>query len=210
MSDSFLEPHTAYASGCRYPTHAATVMSGTGLARLLGDFVKHIRMPLTWEMRLRRCCVKARRTMSNSRGRRSCGFNSSSCSFGQSRIGHTTIVCADGSPTTSGRARRRNSRRNFSACGVTRARHEKGQPRVPGNQPSNSRTDAKRVFALGYAETARTGAFGQNATVDCTFDRGSVPRTYHKPCDLFAKGAESGGWLAALDDFRNWLIREAA
>jgi hypothetical protein len=27
---------------------------------------------------------------------------------------------------------------------------------------------------------------------------------------VFANGAKVGDWLAALDDFRNWLIREAA
>jgi DNA replication protein DnaC len=31
-----------------------------------------------------------------------------------------------------------------------------------------------------------------------------------KPFDVFAKGSETGDWLSALDDFRNWLIREAA
>jgi hypothetical protein len=43
-----------------------------------------------------------------------------------------------------------------------------------------------------------------------TFDRGSLSPTYVKPFDVLAKGSESGDWLAALDDFRNWLIREAA
>ena len=44
----------------------------------------------------------------------------------------------------------------------------------------------------------------------CTFDSGSLTATYVKPFDLFAAGANNGDWLAALDDFRNWLIREAA
>ena len=43
-----------------------------------------------------------------------------------------------------------------------------------------------------------------------TFDRGSFSPTYVKPFDVFAKGSETGDWLAALDDFRNWLIQEAA
>jgi len=45
-----------------------------------------------------------------------------------------------------------------------------------------------------------------------TFDRGSLSPTYVKPFDVFAKGSETTtrDWLAALDDFRNWLIREAA
>jgi hypothetical protein len=41
-------------------------------------------------------------------------------------------------------------------------------------------------------------------------NRGTLCPTYRKPFDLFAKGSENGDWLAALDDFRNWLIREAA
>jgi hypothetical protein len=28
--------------------------------------------------------------------------------------------------------------------------------------------------------------------------------------DVFANGGKTGDWLAAVDDFRNWLIREAA
>jgi hypothetical protein len=43
-----------------------------------------------------------------------------------------------------------------------------------------------------------------------TFDRGSLSATYIKPFDVFANGDKTGDWLAALDDFRNWLIREAA
>jgi hypothetical protein len=27
-----------------------------------------------------------------------------------------------------------------------------------------------------------------------------------EPFDVFANGSKSGDWLAALDDFRNWLI----
>jgi hypothetical protein len=34
--------------------------------------------------------------------------------------------------------------------------------------------------------------------------------TYLTRFDLFVKGAKSEGWLTALDDFRNWLAREAA
>jgi hypothetical protein len=45
---------------------------------------------------------------------------------------------------------------------------------------------------------------------NCTFDRGSLSPTYVKPFEVFAKGAETGDWLAALGDFRNWPIREAA
>ena len=42
------------------------------------------------------------------------------------------------------------------------------------------------------------------------FDRGSLSPTYVKPFDVLAKGSETGDGLAALDDFRNWLIRKAA
>jgi hypothetical protein len=45
---------------------------------------------------------------------------------------------------------------------------------------------------------------------NCTFDRGSLCPTYVKPFDPIAKGAERADWLPRLDDFRNWLIREAA
>jgi hypothetical protein len=41
-------------------------------------------------------------------------------------------------------------------------------------------------------------------------DRGRLSPTYVKPFDVFANGGKTGDWLAALDDFRNWLIREAA
>ena len=44
---------------------------------------------------------------------------------------------------------------------------------------------------------------------NCSFDRGSLSPTDVKPFDLFASGARTGDWLAALDDFRNWLICEA-
>ena len=43
-----------------------------------------------------------------------------------------------------------------------------------------------------------------------TFDLGTLSPTYIKPFDVFANGGKTGDWLAALDDFRNWLIREAA
>jgi hypothetical protein len=43
-----------------------------------------------------------------------------------------------------------------------------------------------------------------------TFDRGSLSPTYIKPFDVFANGGKTGDWLAALDDFRNWLVQEAA
>ena len=45
---------------------------------------------------------------------------------------------------------------------------------------------------------------------NCTFDRGTLCPTYSSPFDLLVRGNETGNWLAALDDFRNWLIREAA
>jgi hypothetical protein len=43
-----------------------------------------------------------------------------------------------------------------------------------------------------------------------TFGRESLSPTSIKPFDECANGGEGGEWLAALDDFRNWLIREAA
>jgi len=47
-------------------------------------------------------------------------------------------------------------------------------------------------------------------TSNSTFDRGSLSPTYVKPFDVLANGGKTGDWLATLDDFRNWLIREAA
>ncbi len=41
------------------------------------------------------------------------------------------------------------------------------------------------------------------------FDRGTLTPAYTKPFDVFAKTCETGDWLAALDDFRNWLIEAA-
>jgi len=43
-----------------------------------------------------------------------------------------------------------------------------------------------------------------------TFDCGGLSPTNIKPVDVFANGGKTGEWLTALDDFRNWLIREAA
>ena len=43
-----------------------------------------------------------------------------------------------------------------------------------------------------------------------TFDGGNLCPTYVKPFDLFANGGKTGDWLAALNDFRNSLIREEA
>jgi hypothetical protein len=43
-----------------------------------------------------------------------------------------------------------------------------------------------------------------------TFDRGSLSPTNIRPFDVFAMGGKNGDWLAALDDFRNWLILEVA
>jgi hypothetical protein len=37
------------------------------------------------------------------------------------------------------------------------------------------------------------------------FDRGSLSPTYVKPFDVSTKGSETADWLAALDDFRNWV-----
>jgi hypothetical protein len=49
----------------------------------------------------------------------------------------------------------------------------------------------------------------QEPASNSTFDRGSLSPTHLKPFDVFAKGSRTGDWLAALDDFRNWLICEA-
>jgi hypothetical protein len=43
-----------------------------------------------------------------------------------------------------------------------------------------------------------------------TFDRRSLSAAYVKPFDLLVDANESGIWLGVRDDFRDWLIREAA
>jgi hypothetical protein len=70
---------------------------------------------------------------------------------------------------------------------------------------------AQNAYSLYLAESAHEQArLVKMLLSNCTFDRGSLSPTFIKPFDLFAKGAETGDWLPALDDFRNWLIREAA
>jgi hypothetical protein len=61
-----------------------------------------------------------------------------------------------------------------------------------------------------YAEFAGQARLLKTLLSNCSFDRGSLSPTYNKPFDVFANGGKTGDWLAALDDFRNWLIREAA
>jgi len=41
----------------------------------------------------------------------------------------------------------------------------------------------------------------KNVVSNSTFDCGVFPLTF----DVFSAGAKSRVWLAALDDFRNWL-----
>ena len=41
---------------------------------------------------------------------------------------------------------------------------------------------------------------------NCTFDRGTLCRTYTKPFDLLVKGNETGNWRAVWDDFRNYIL----
>jgi hypothetical protein len=65
-----------------------------------------------------------------------------------------------------------------------------------------------------YGNTTRSGIYRASLDLtvvsNSTFDRGSLSGTDIKPFDVFANGGKTGDWLAALDDFRNWLIQEAA
>jgi hypothetical protein len=48
----------------------------------------------------------------------------------------------------------------------------------------------------------------QNAGLELRIRSRKSFSTYVKPFEVFAKGSEAGDWPAALDDFRNWLIRK--
>jgi hypothetical protein len=70
---------------------------------------------------------------------------------------------------------------------------------------------AQTAYSSHVAKNPREQArFVKTVVSNSTFDRGSLSLTYIKPFDVLANGGKTGGWLAALDDFRNWLIRSAA
>jgi hypothetical protein len=71
-----------------------------------------------------------------------------------------------------------------------------------------TRLARSRALLAAYADAFI--ALIKTLVSNSTFDHGSLSATYVKPFDVFAKGSKTGDWLAALDDFRNWLIREAA
>ena len=86
--------------------------------------------------------------------------------------------------------------------------HASHQYEATGQQILELARDAYSLYVTKSApEQAR---LAKMLLSNCTFDRGSLSPTYVKPFDVFAKGSETGDWLAALDDFRNWLICEAA
>jgi hypothetical protein len=57
------------------------------------------------------------------------------------------------------------------------------------------RTRANCVFALRYADSRRTGAIAENATIELHFRSRNSLSHLQKPFDLFAKGSETGDWL---------------
>ena len=69
---------------------------------------------------------------------------------------------------------------------------------------------AKCLFVVCYEESAPTGASRENSRIKLHLRSRSLSPSYMKPFDVFANGGKTGDWLAALDHFRNWLIREAA
>jgi hypothetical protein len=75
------------------------------------------------------------------------------------------------------------------------------------DEPRRVRTEMERHEGANPRDQAR---LVKTVVSNSTFDRGSLSPTYVKPFDVFANGGKTGDWLAALDDFRNWLIREAA
>ena len=62
---------------------------------------------------------------------------------------------------------------------------------------------AQTAYSSYVAKTPHEQARLIKTLVSNKFDRGSLSPTYVKPFDVFAKGSETGDWLAALDDFRN-------
>ena len=71
--------------------------------------------------------------------------------------------------------------------------------------------DVKGAYSWNVTRNPREQArLVKTIVSNSTFDSGSLSSSYIKPFDVFANGGKTGDWLAALDDFRNWLIREAA
>jgi hypothetical protein len=70
--------------------------------------------------------------------------------------------------------------------------------------------DWRGLFVWRYKESREQAGLVKTVVSNSTFDRGSPAPTCTKPFDVFANGSRTEEWLAALDDFRNWLIREAA
>jgi hypothetical protein len=80
---------------------------------------------------------------------------------------------------------------------------------MKSSQPQSARktqTACSSYVAKNPQEQAR---LIKTLVSNSAFDRGSLSPTYVTPFDVFAKASKTGDWLAALDDFRNWLIREA-
>jgi len=78
------------------------------------------------------------------------------------------------------------------------------EPRLRANGAANLRTRQTACSLLCYAESARTARLLKTLLSNCPFDRGQ------KAVRPVRERTETGDWLTSLDNFRNWLIREAA
>jgi hypothetical protein len=68
--------------------------------------------------------------------------------------------------------------------------------------------DAPRLFeSQNPAEQVR---LLRTLVSNCVFYRGSLSVAYIKPFDLLVEGNENGDWLGVRDDFRNWIVGQAA
>jgi len=70
--------------------------------------------------------------------------------------------------------------------------------------------DRRGLLVAGYEKSREQAGLVRTVVSNSMFGRGSLAPTCIKPFDVFANGRRTDDWLAALDDFRNWLIREAA
>jgi hypothetical protein len=70
--------------------------------------------------------------------------------------------------------------------------------------------DAARQLVAGHEKSREQAGRVKTVVSNSMFGRGSLAPTCIKRFDVFANGSRTEEWLAALDDFRNWRILEAA
>jgi hypothetical protein len=76
--------------------------------------------------------------------------------------------------------------------------------RHAGSRMFGSSFESQLGLTLGWSGGVDSG-HPASLVSNSTFDRGSLSPTYIKPFDALASGGKTGDWLAALDDFRNWV-----